>query len=139
MAHTAVKRARRASTSKNTWLLRGLLVAVGLTVIAVIVFALIIGFTGMGDGPIHIVNQLIKLLAIFMGVRAAVPRGSEGGALRGALVGLLYMGLGVALYALLSGQQMTLLNYLMDVCMGIAAGGLSGMLLSSLSPKVAKK
>ena len=51
---------------------------------------------------------------------------------RGALLGLIYMGVGVLLYALLSQQQLTWLGYLTDALMGVAAGGLSGMLLGSL-------
>ena len=95
-------------------------------------FALIIGLLDVSDGVIRIVNQCIKLGAIFLGVRAVVPRGAENGIRRGALLGLIYMGVGVLLYALLSGQKLTLLGYLIDVLMGVAAGGLSGMLMGSL-------
>ena len=51
-----------------------------------------------------------------------------------AAVGLLYMALGVALYALLSGQQASATAYLADLGMGVAAGGVVGMILSNLSP-----
>ncbi len=42
------------------------------------------------------------------------------------------MGVGVVVYALLSQQKFTWLGYLTDGLMGVAAGGLSGMLLGSL-------
>lgn len=131
MAQQAVRRVRR-STGKESALWRGLLLSILVTVVAVIVFALIIGLTDMSDGVIQIVNQVIKVAAIFFGTRAIVPKGAENGIRRGALLGLIYMGVGVLLYALLSSQKLTVMGYLTDVLMGVAAGGLSGMVLGSM-------
>ncbi len=131
MAQQAARRVRRASSQENP-LWRGILVSVAATAAAVILFAVIIGLTDVSDGVIRIVNQLIKIGAIFLGVRAIVPRGAENGVRKGALLGLIYMGVGVLVYALLSAQRLTLLGYLIDLMMGVAAGGLSGMILSSL-------
>lgn len=131
MAQQAVRRIRR-STGKRTALWRGLAVAVAATVAAVVIFAVLIGLMEISDGVIQIVNQLIKVGAIFLGVRAIVPRGDEKGIRRGAMVGLIYMGVGVLLYALLTGQKFTVLGYVIDLLMGVAAGGLSGMLLGSM-------
>ena len=39
--------------------------------------------------------------------------------------------LGVALYALLSGQQLPLTSYLSDIAMGIAGGGIAGAIFGS--------
>ncbi len=134
MTQQAVRRFRRGA-GKSTALWRGLAVSVLATAAAVIVFALIISFVDMGDGVIRVVNQLIKAAAVFLGVRTIVPRGDENGIRRGALLGLLYMGLGVLVYALLTQQKISWQGYLVDVLMGVAAGGLSGMLLGSLRAK----
>ena len=120
---------RRMRGGKGAAFGRGLALAVGATAAAVLLFAVIIGFTDPGDGVIRVINQLIKLGAIFLGVRSMVKRGDESGIRRGALLGFVYMGVGVLLYALLSGQQVSWMGYLIDVLMGVAAGGLSGMLL----------
>ena len=64
-----------------------------------------------------------------------MPRGSERAIGTGILIGLVYMGLGAALYALFAGSQLTVLTYGLDVLMGIAAGGLSGMIVGSLQGK----
>lgn len=134
MAQQAIRKMKRKQGRANP-LLKGLAAAVGFTLIAVVVFALIIGFTHLSDGVIRIVNQLIKVAAIFVGVWAAVPRGSERAIGTGILIGLVYMGLGAALYALFAGSQLTVLTYGLDVLMGIAAGGLSGMIVGSLQGK----
>ena len=135
MAQQAVRRIKRPSSGKSPSLLQGILISVAATAAAVILFAIIIGLTDVSDGVIRIVNQIIKIGAIFLGVRAIVPRGSEDGVRKGALLGLIYMGVGVLIYALLSGQKLTLMGYTIDLLMGLAAGGLSGMILGSMSRK----
>lgn len=134
MAQQAVRKFRRAG-GKSGPLWRGVLLSIAVTAAAVLIFALILSFVDMNDGLIRIINQCIKAGAIFLGVRAAVSRGDESSIRRGALIGLIYMGAGVLLYALLTHQAMTLMGYAIDVLMGVAVGGLSGMLLGSLSPK----
>ena len=129
MAQQAVRRIRR-SAGKNTALWRGVLVSVAVTAAAVVIFAVIIGFADLGDGLIRVINQLIKIGAIFAGVRAVVSRGDENGIRRGVVIGLIYMGIGVLIYALCTGQKLTVMGYLIDLIMGVAAGGLSGMLVS---------
>ena len=101
----------------------------------VVLFALLLRAWQADSQTITVINQVLKLLAILAGVWVAVGRGGERGALRGACIGLGYMGLGVALYGLLSGQQLSLAGYAADVGMGIAAGGLCGMILSNLPAK----
>lgn len=106
----------------------GVLVAVGATVAAVAVFAVLLGLIDMEDGVIRIVNQVIKVGAICAGVCWSVKRNDGAGIRRGALIGLLYMAVGVLLYAALSSQHLTVMGYLIDLLMGVAAGGLCGML-----------
>ena len=131
MAQQTIRRIRRKpGMGRPLW--QGLAAAVGITVILVIVFALLVGMSDLSDGMIRIINQLIKIGSIFAGVWFIVPKGSEDGARKGALLGLLYMGVGVLIYSLLSRQQLDLLGYGIDLLMGIAAGGLSGMLISSM-------
>lgn len=124
---------RRSGRRRQTLLaklVRGVLGAVGVTLACILLFAFMMQWLKPSDGVIRIVNQLIKLAAIFVGVRLAVGKGGERGLLTGALVGFVYMLLGVALYALLSGQQLPLTSYLSDIAMGIAGGGIAGALFS---------
>ena len=129
MAQQAMRRMKR---TKEGSLWRGLIWAIGITALAVAVFALIIAWADVSDGVIRIINQVIKVGAIFGGVRAAAKRGDENAIRKGALLGLIYMGVGVLLYALLTRQQVSAWGYLIDALMGVAAGGLSGMVVSSL-------
>lgn len=109
-------------------LLRGVLIAIAVTAAGVVLFALLIALFNFSDSVIRTVNQLIKLAAIAAGVHVSVSRGGDRGLIRGALVGLIYIGAGVIVYALLTGQRLTIFSCLADLCMGIAAGGLLGIL-----------
>lgn len=109
-------------------IVRGVIASVLATVLLVLAFAILIAIFNFSDNTIRAVNQVIKLLSIAVGVFAAVGRGGENGLLRGALVGLCYMFFGVIVYALLSGQRLTVYACLLDSLLGFAAGGLMGLL-----------
>ena len=129
---TVRRRSRRRQSTLWAGLVRGLLTAIGVTLVCVLLFALLMQWLKPSDHVIRIVNQLIKLGAIFAGVRVMVGRGGDKGLLYGALLGLCYMALGVGLYALLSGQHLPFTAYLSDIAMGIAGGGICGALVQSL-------
>ena len=135
----AQKRVRRhqGGVKKKQWtgILMGLGASVLVTLAGVAVFALVMQWVRPTEDAVRIFNQVLKLAAIAVGVWVAVGRGGQGGLLRGAAVGLGYMAVGVALYAVLSGQQAPLTSYLADLGMGVAGGGIVGMILSNISPK----
>jgi len=135
MTQTVRYRTRRKEAASGMRLLRGLGASVLVTLVSVAVFALLMQWVKPSDEVIRIFNQVLKLVSIAAGVWTAVGRGCEGGLLRGAAVGLMYMALGVALYAALSGQGAPGTAYLADLGMGVAAGGIVGMILSNISPK----
>lgn len=116
-------------------LAKGLGAALLVTVAGVAVFALLMQWLRPADGLVRMVNQVLKLAAIAVGACIAVGRGAEGGLIRGALVGLLYMAVGVGLYALFSGQDAPVTAYLADLAMGVAGGGIIGMIQGNISPK----
>ena len=115
-------------------LLKGMGAAILVTVAGVAIFALLMQWIRPEDRTVRIFNQLLKLVSICVGVGVCVGRGQEGGLMRGALTGLMYMAAGVGAYALLSGQSAAFTAYLADLGMGVAAGGVVGMILSNLSP-----
>ena len=123
---------RRGEAPVGLRILKGLGAAILVTVAGVAIFALLMQWLRPAEGLVRIVNQVLKLISIGVGVYIAVGRGCEGGLLKGALVGLLYMALGVGVYALLSGQGAPMSAYLADLGMGVAGGGIVGMLLSNM-------
>ncbi|MBQ8554727.1 MAG: TIGR04086 family membrane protein [Clostridia bacterium] len=128
-------RARRASSPWWLKLLKGLGIALLVTIAGVAVFSLLMQWIRPSDAVVRMFNQVLKLASIGAGVVAAVGPGNEGGLLKGAAVGLVYMAVGVAAYALLSGQNAPVSAYAADLAMGVAGGGIVGMILSNISPK----
>lgn len=135
-ARTASRR-RTRSRSQGAWgrIIKGLLVAVAVSAVGILLFALLMQWLKPSDTVIRVFNQVLKLLSIAIGVYAAVGRAGEKGLIRGAAIGLLYMGLGEALYAVLTGQSLPVTAYLGSLGMGVAGGGLMGMILSNLTAK----
>ena len=113
-------------------ILKGLGMALLVTVAGVAVFALLMQWIRPTENVVRVINQVLKLASVGAGVYVAVGRGCEGGLLKGVLVGVLYMAIGVGVYALLSGQEAPMSAYLADVAMGAAGGGIVGMILSNL-------
>ena len=136
-AVTSIRRGTKRSAPSGTVmrLLRGLLTSAAATVLGVVVFALFFSWLSPSDAVISVMNQALKLASIFLGVWVCVGRGGTGGTLKGALLGLTYMMLGIIGYAFLSGLTLSSSAYLADLAMGVAAGGLCGMLLSGMRAK----
>ena len=130
-----VRRKRGMTASPWFRLFKGLAASLLVTVAGVAIFALIMQWVKPTEGAVRVFNQALKLVSIAVGVFVAVGRGGEGGLIRGAGVGLTYMAVGVALYAVLSGQQAPLTAYLADLGMGVAGGGIVGMIMSNISTR----
>ena len=122
---------RGKSDQPFTAVLRGVVIGACLTIIAIAVLALILNWWNASDGAITAINQVVKFAAILAGVTSAMQGGEQGGVMRGACVGLLYMALGIVCFCLLMGQSPKLTAYLADLGMGIASGGLFAMILTS--------
>ena len=112
-------------------IIRGLLTAVVVTLFCLaLVVAAALG-PGLSDGAVHIVNQIIKLLAVAAGTAAAVGRGGRRGFVTGMVVASLYMILGYAVYLALGGGFDTA-EMLGEILLGAAEGGIAGAVLSNL-------
>lgn len=126
---TARRSGRKRGASPLGAVFKGVLISASITVIGVAVFALILNWWDASDRAITAINQVVKFVSILAGVTSALSGGNSGSALRGACVGVLYMALGILCYSLLMGQSPQLTAYLADLGMGLASGGLFGMIL----------
>ncbi|MDR0396619.1 MAG: TIGR04086 family membrane protein [Oscillospiraceae bacterium] len=138
---SGVRRLNSKSVQSNgilSWagaVITGVLAALIVTVIGVTAFALIVRWVSPSDTLISVINQALKLVAIAAGVWFALRRNPQSGLLKGALIGFLYMLLGVVAHSLSSNLPIRLAAYLADLGMGVAGGGLCGMILPGLGKK----
>ena len=113
-------------------LLRGLLVAIAMTLLGMAGIAALAVYARASDGLIRGLNQALKGLAIILGTWAAVGRGGERGFITGMALAMLYMALGYSLAVGLGGNAFAVPGMLGEIMIGAAIGGATGAVLSNL-------
>lgn len=116
-------------------IVKGLLIAIVFTLIGMLAVAALTVFARISDNLLVILNQILKIAAIALGVRAAVGRGGTRGFFTGATLALLYMTLGYAMYAGLGGGAYSTTAMLGEMLLGAAVGGVCGAILANMRPK----
>ncbi|MDR2506283.1 MAG: TIGR04086 family membrane protein [Oscillospiraceae bacterium] len=114
---------------------KGVIIALIVTIILVAAFALIIRWLSPGATVVSVVNQALKLISIAAGVWFVTRKNADGALLKGIFIGLVYMLLGIVAISLLSSVPIAFNSYLADLGMGIAGGGLCGMILPGIGKK----
>ena len=125
----------RTRKSAALALLKGLLIAVALTLACMLLMAAALVALQMSDRLLTVLNQIVKLLAIALGTCVAVPRGGSRGLLTGVEIALVYMALGYAMYVLLGGGSFAVGNMLGEMLLGSAVGAVTGAVRANLGPK----
>ncbi len=115
--------------------LKGLLVAAGVTLAGMLLLSLAVVLLGVSDGALSLLNQLLKLVSVLLGVRIAVGIGGTRGFVIGAVVALLYMVIGYALYWKLGGAVFSMGSMLGEMLLGGAVGAASGSVFANLKPR----
>ena len=116
-------------------LLVGFLFSVFITLVAMLIIAAALVYLRFSDHLLTILNQLLKLIAVVLGVCVAVPRGGDRGLVTGVVIALFYSAAGYALYLLLGGGSFAVGNMLGEMLMGSAVGAVTGAVRANLSPR----
>ncbi len=112
--------------------LKGVLVAVCVSIVGVLAFALVYKFVQMGDTTIKIVNQIIKVVSVVLGVNVALKSDRSKGAIKGLLVGAIYSVVAYAVFGLLSATFTFSISILFDVLFAGLVGLIAGIFLVNL-------
>lgn len=116
-------------------ILKGLLAAAAVTLLGMALIAALMLTARLSDGVLTLLNQLLKALAVVLGVRAAVERGGNRGFFTGMTVALAYMIAGYGLYVALGGGRFEVAQMLGEMLLGAAVGGAAGAVRVNLKPK----
>ena len=114
---------------------KGVLIAVGVTLAAMLMLAAGVVFLGIEDNALFFMNQAAKVLSIFLGAYGAVGAGGQRGFITGAAVGFVYMVAGYGCYLALNGSVNEGVVMLGEMLMGAVLGALSGAVAANLRPK----
>lgn len=115
--------------------LRGLGVAVGLTLAGMLALAALVVWAGLSDSALIALNQALKIVSIAAGALFAVKPGGRRGLPLGGCVGLIYIALGYGLVALTGVAMITPKMLAMEMLMGLAFGALCGVVTANLPAK----
>ena len=121
-------------SSKKAFLqvLKGAVIAVIISLILVLLFALIIKLTDISDSVITPVNQIIKIVSIFIGVYFELKNSYYSGMFKGIMVGLIYTLLSFLVFSALDGTFMLDTSFVNDLLFGGITGAISGIILVNL-------
>ncbi|MBO4479419.1 MAG: TIGR04086 family membrane protein [Clostridia bacterium] len=103
-------------------------VAVLISMVLVLVFALIVKATSANDTTIAWVNQGIKIVSVLVGALIGFRRGGKGGWLKGLIAGLLYVVTSFLVFAAISGDFSAGALSWTDVLIGAVVGLLCGVI-----------
>ncbi len=107
-------------------IIKTVVVAILCSMILVLVFALIVKATDIGETGISYVNQGIKIVSILVGTLVGFKRGGRGGWLKGLISGLLYAITSFLVFSLISGslsvKNLTWLDFVTGAAVGVICG-----------------
>ncbi len=107
--------------------LKGSFIAVSVSLILILLFALVIKFANIPDVAIAPVNQGIKIVSIFLGCFFALKKYPQKGLLTGSLIGIIYTFLAFFVFSLLGGTIQFNFTIFIDIVFAIIIGALSGI------------
>lgn len=110
-------------------LLNGTTIAVCLTLILILLFAVLIRFTGINDKVIFPVNQVIKIISLFVGTSIALKGLKEKGLLKGIIIGFAYYVINYLTFSVLQGSFVLNITNLYDLILTTIMGGLIGLIV----------
>ncbi len=104
--------------------LKGVGIALIVTVVYVLFFSVILRLFHFGDKVVFWTDRVMKMLCIFIGTLFSVS--GEKGIQKGCLIGALFIMLSSVLFALISGNLFTARVWI-ELIFGTVIGGLSGI------------
>lgn len=114
-------------------LIKGAFVAILISLVGILLFALFIKFVDISDSWIMPINQVIKLISILFGVKIFLKGSSGFGLFKGALLGIIYTIFAFIIFSILSSSFSIDFTLLYDVLFGCIMGAICGVICISVT------
>lgn len=115
--------------------IKGSLWAVSITLIAILLFAVIIRFTNVPDSFIMPINQVIKVFSILIGTIMASKINPKNGLKMGFTIGVLYSVLAYIIFSILSTSFTFNMTNIIDIVFAGLIGALSEIFAVNITSK----
>lgn len=102
--------------------------ALCISLVLILVFALILRFVALDASFIMPINQIIKIISIFIGVITVFKKNKSKGFVKGVFIGLVYSVAAYLIFGILSMTVTFSIMYLIDVLCCMLIGGISGII-----------
>ena len=126
---------KKINASSIINLLKTSLVGVIVSILLVLLFAFVLKFVNLSSGVISIVDQIIKILSIFVAIVMLNKTSSEGLLVKGLLVGVVYSILTFIVFSILNGGFNLSVGILSDIAFSGLVGGVVAILLNIIKKK----
>jgi len=114
-------------------ILRGAFIAVSMSLVLILIFALLIKFFNISENLILPINQVIKILSIFVGTFFAFNSFNRNkGFLKGMLIGIIYTILAYLVFSILAKEFAFTLTSITDMLFGGLIGGICGIIVVNI-------
>ncbi len=111
-------------------LLKSAFVGVLVSVIMVLIFAFVLKFVDLKDGVISVIDEIIKIVSIFVATLYLIKRSPYKILYKSALVGAVYVLLTFVVFSALRGNYSFGLSTILDVLMGALTGAIIAIILN---------
>lgn len=116
-------------------IVKGSLIALSFSLIAILVFAFVLRFVAISDEVIKPINQIIKIFSIAVGVFVGLKKNYDMGLIRGLLIGIAYTIIAFVSFSILDGSMSLSITLINDLLFGAIAGAICGILAVNLKRK----
>ena len=113
-------------------ILGGVVVSIAVTLILILLFALLIRFINISDKFIFPVNQIIKIVSIFIGTIILHKKNKSKGFLKGLLFGIIYFIICFVVFSILQGKFTFDMNNFYDMLLTSLMAGLIGIIVVNI-------
>ena len=114
-------------------LIKSAVVGLITSIILVLVLAFLLKFIQIGDNAISIIDQIIKIISIFVAVLTLVKASPYKILIKGGLVGAIYSMLTFITFSALQNSYNLSLNLIIDIALGTVAGMIVAIILNIFS------
>ena len=114
-------------------LLKGVIISVAFSLISVLILSMLSSIFSFGEKVIVPINTAIKAVAVALGVLFSVSDGK--GLIKGLIYGVIIVILNYLLFSIIGGSFTFTVRILWELLLGIAVGGISGIIAVNLKKK----
>ena len=108
--------------------IKAVIYALSISIVAVLLYAIAVKYLVLSDTTVVIGNTLIKIISLLLGIFCAF-RHHEQGALKGTIVGIIYVFVSHFVFSIVSGVGLFAGLDLIGCLFGVVVGAISGIIV----------